>query len=326
MRLGRERKPRPRGRGRVQMFRAGERGGDAVEATGHGDVHADNRDASVDFWLLRKRTRDVERHVGGRGENVVGDELGVLAGQANGAGKAGGGVEPHFAARADRTGVRRCPCEVIDPNRAPVRDECPGHAGKLESRLIVPEFAAAQANRSLRLRFCNRPAHLKRDRQRTRSVTTGDGKHGIGEARVEGAVDLHVQRPVGRERSGAGEAHSVASPGIDCRVERRSPTGEPAGARDVKRGQAGVAHLRRDHALQTHAPFAGRIAWRSADRRLAVGDAGQAEAGREQIERRQRQARRVRLEGQRRSAWPESDRRPASTRSARFLMSRPSLP
>ena len=163
---------------------------------------------------------------------------------------------------------------MIDPNRAPVRDECPRHSGKLESCLIVAEFAAAQANRSLRLRFCDRPAQLKRDRERTRGVTTGHGKHGIGEASVEGAVDLHVQRPVGREGSGAGDAHSVASPGIDCRVNRGSPTGKPAGARDVKRGQAGVAHLRRDHTLQTHAPLAGRIAWRSPDRRLAVGDAG----------------------------------------------------
>ena len=56
LRLGRERKPRPRGRGRVQMFRAGKRSGDAVEATGHGNVHADNRDASVDFGPLAERT------------------------------------------------------------------------------------------------------------------------------------------------------------------------------------------------------------------------------------------------------------------------------
>ncbi len=193
-RLGRERKARPRGRRRVQMFRAGERRGDAVEAAGHGDVHADNRDAPVDSWPLAERTRDVERHVGGRGEDVVGDELSVLAGQANGAGKARGGVEPHFAGGADRTGVRRCPCEMIDPDRAPVRDESSGQSGKLESRLIVAEFAAAQANRSLRLRLCDRASQLKRDRERTRGVATGDGKHGIGEASVEDAVDLHVQR------------------------------------------------------------------------------------------------------------------------------------
>ena len=167
---------------------------------------------------LAERTRNVERHVGGRGENVVGDELGVLAGQANGAGKAGGRIKSHFSSGADRTGVRRCPREMIDPNRASVRDECPGHAGQLESRLIVPQFAAAQPNRSLRLRFCDRPAQLKRDRERTRGVTTGDGKHGIGEPGVEGAVDLHIQRPVGREGSRAGYAHIVASPGIDCRV------------------------------------------------------------------------------------------------------------
>ena len=49
-RLGRQRKPRPRGRGRVQMFRAGKGSRDAGEATGHGNIHADNRDASVDSW------------------------------------------------------------------------------------------------------------------------------------------------------------------------------------------------------------------------------------------------------------------------------------
>ena len=47
-RLGRESKARPRGRGWVQMFRAGERGGYTAEATGYGNVHADNRDAAVD--------------------------------------------------------------------------------------------------------------------------------------------------------------------------------------------------------------------------------------------------------------------------------------
>ena len=146
--LGRERKPRPRCRCRVEMFRAGEGGRDAGEAIGHGNIHADNRDVSVDFGPLRKRTRDVERHVGGRGENGVGDELRVLAGQADGAGKAGGGVEPHFAGRADRTGVRRRSCEMINSDRASVRDECPGHSGQLESGLIVSEFAAAQPHRS----------------------------------------------------------------------------------------------------------------------------------------------------------------------------------
>ena len=118
---------------------------DAGEAIGHGNIHADNRDVSVDFGPLGKRTRDVERHVGGRGENGVGDELRVLAGQADGAGKAGGGVEPHFAGGADRAGVRRRSCEMINSDRASVRDECPGHSGQLESRLIVAEFAAAQA-------------------------------------------------------------------------------------------------------------------------------------------------------------------------------------
>src|ERR1700729_3016993 len=139
------------------MFRAGERGGDAVEATGYGYIHADNRNASVDSWLLSKRTRDVDRHVGGRGENVVGDELGALSGQANGARKAGGGVEPYFAGGAYRTAVRRRPRKAIDPNRVPVRGQCSGDPSELEPRLIVLEFAAAQANRSLRLRFCNRP-------------------------------------------------------------------------------------------------------------------------------------------------------------------------
>ena len=63
-------------------------------------------------------------------------------------------------------------------------------------------------------------------------------------------------------------------PALIVDVNRGSSTGESAGARDIKRGQARIAHLRRDHALQTHPPFAGRIARRSPDRRLAVGDAG----------------------------------------------------
>ena len=300
--LGHEGEPGARGRGRVQMFRAGERGGDTVEATGYGDIHADNRDASVNSWLLSKRTRDVDRHVGGRGENIVGDELGVLAGQANGAGKASGRVEPHFAGGAYRAAVGRCPCETIDPNRVPVRSQGSGDPSELESRLIVPEFAAAQANRSLRLRFCDRPAQLKSDRERAGGVTTGHGKHGIGEPRVEGAVDLHVQRPVGREGSRAGHAHGVARPGIDRDIERCSPSREPAGASDVKRRQPGVAHLRNDHALQTHTPFTRRSVWSSADVGFTVCDAGQAEARRKQIKRRQRHARRIRLEGQGRSS------------------------
>src|SRR3984957_13335311 len=108
----------------------------------------------------------------------------MLAGQANRAWNASGRFKSHFAGRANRTGVRRCPPEVIDPDRASVRDECPRHSGKLESCLIVAEFAAAQPDRSLRLRLCNRPTQLKRDRERTRGMTTGDGKHGIGEASV----------------------------------------------------------------------------------------------------------------------------------------------
>ena len=132
------------------------------------------------------------------------------------------------------------PAKMIDPNRAPVRDECPGHSGKLESRLIVAEFAAAQANRSLRLRLCNRPAQLKRDRERTRGVTAGHGKHGIGEAGVESAVDLHVERPVGREGSGAGDAHGVASPGIDCR--RQATFGLPRAGRSPRRQARASPH------------------------------------------------------------------------------------
>ena len=54
--LASEREPRPRGRGRVQMLRAGNGGRDAVEAIGHGDIHADNRDAPVDSGLLSERS------------------------------------------------------------------------------------------------------------------------------------------------------------------------------------------------------------------------------------------------------------------------------
>ena len=126
----------------------------------------------------------------------------------------------------------------------------------------------------MRLRLRHRSAQLKRDRQRARCVTAGDGKHGIGETGVEGAVDLHIQRPIGRKGRGAGQAQGGASPGVDCRVKRCSASRELAGAGDVERGQAEVAHLRCAHTLQTHPPFAGRTGWCSADRRLAVGDAG----------------------------------------------------
>ena len=78
----------------------------------------------------------------------VGDELRVLAGQVDGAGKASGRVEPHVAGRADRPGVRRRSCKMVNSDRAPVRDECPGHSAQLESGLIVSEFAAAQPHRS----------------------------------------------------------------------------------------------------------------------------------------------------------------------------------
>ena len=132
LRLGRERQPRPR-----------RRLGYAVSCPGRGAATLAKRlgtEISMPTIVmlrrlgpLGKRPRDVERHVGGRGENVVGDELRVLASQANGAGKAGGRIEPHFAGGADRTGVRRCSCEMVDPDRASVRDECPGHAGKLKS-------------------------------------------------------------------------------------------------------------------------------------------------------------------------------------------------
>ena len=127
--LRRERKARPRRRSWVQMFRAGQGSRNAGEAIGHGNIHADDRDLSVDFWPLGKGTGDVERQVGGRGDNVVGDELRVLAVQANGAGKASGGIKPHFTGDADRTGVRRHSGQMIDPNRAPIRDECSSHAG-----------------------------------------------------------------------------------------------------------------------------------------------------------------------------------------------------
>ena len=60
---------------------------------------------------------------------------------------------------------------------------------------------------------------------------------------------------------------------IVASIEVRPPASRPEPATSSGR-QAGVAHLRRDHTLQTHAPFAGRIAGRSADRRIAVGDAG----------------------------------------------------
>ena len=138
-----ERKPGACCRCRVEVFRAGEWSRDAGEPIRHGNIHADNRDVPVDFGLLGERAGDVERHVGGRGENGVGDELRVLAGHANGAGKARGRIKAHVAGRADRTCIWRGPREMINSDRTSVRDECHGHSGHFKSRLIVPELAPA---------------------------------------------------------------------------------------------------------------------------------------------------------------------------------------
>ena len=93
--------------------------------------------------------------------------------------------------------------------------------------------------------------------------------------------DLGVDVTEGHTAENVGDAHVVVRStavrdefGLIDALLGTGSSGKPAGAGDIKRGQAGIAHLRRDHVLETHAPFAGRIAWRSSDRRLAVGDAG----------------------------------------------------
>ena len=298
-----------------------------LKRLGHGDVHRDDRDAAVDIGLLGERAGDVERHVGGRCDDVVRDELGALPVRRMEPGKPAAGSSLTSPLAADRAAVRRRPCEAVDSDRVAVRRPTPADRGELEPGLIVAESAAAQAgpnlapaaSRSFRATEARPPA--------TRSVTARDRKRGVGEAGVELAVDLHVERAVGRKGAEPVRRTALPAPALTATSsDVRPPPSRPEPATSSA-GRAGVARLRRAHALQTQAPVAGRIARRSADRRLAVGDAGQAEAGRDEIERRERQRRRPRLQAERRAG---DGRRATGGRrrraNARSLMSRPSLP
>ena len=137
------------------------------------------------------------RHVRRRRDDVVGDKLSAPAGHLKGARKAGGRVELHLAAHHDRAGVRRCPCELIDADRIAVRLDDTTDRGELEAGLVVAERAAGKPDRPLRLRLRDRAAELHRHRERARNMTAADRKRGVGEAGVEPAVDLHVERAVG---------------------------------------------------------------------------------------------------------------------------------
>ena len=296
-----QRQQRPGGRRRVEVPRAGNGGRDAVEALGHGDVHRDDRDAAADVGRLGEPAGDIEPHIRGRCDDVVGDKLSVPASHLERARKAPDRIEPHFAADLDRAGVRRGSCEPVDADGVPVRLDEPADRGELESGLVVAEGAAGQPDRPLRLRLGDGPAELHRHRERARNMTAIDRKRDVGEAGVEPAVDLHVERAVGAEGRGAGQADRIAGASIDREVKRSAAPAKPAGAGDIERRRGGASGLRRADLLQAQTPVAGWIVGRSADRRLAVGDAGKTEARRENVERRKRQPGRCRAKVERRA-------------------------
>ncbi len=176
--------PRPRRRGRIEVLRARDRGRDAAETAGHGDVHRVDRDpAAESSGVCGERAADVEREVRRRRDDVVGDELGALPDDAEVARKAGGRVEPHLAARADRAAVRRRPGEAVDADRIAVRRDQRADAGELEAGLIVAEASVRERDRPARLGLRERAAQLHRDRQRAADVSAAGRKQGVGEAR-----------------------------------------------------------------------------------------------------------------------------------------------
>ncbi len=120
-------------------------------------------------------------------------------------------------------------------------------------------------------------------------MTAADRKRGVGEAGVEPAIDLHVERATGAEGRGAGQADRIAGARIDREIKRGAAAAETAGAGDIEQRRGDASYLRRADLLQAQTPVARGIVRRSADRRLAVGDASEAEAWRENVERRKRQ-------------------------------------
>ena len=83
-------------------------------------------------------------------------------------------------------------------------------------------------------------------------------------------------------------------------TEVRPPASRPE-AVDVERRQPAAPRLRRADLLQAKPPVAGGIGRRAPDRRVAVGDSGKAEAGRDEIERGQRHRGRARAKIERRA-------------------------
>ena len=210
------------------MLRARNGSRDAAEALRHGDVHRNDRDAAVDIGLLGELAADGQRKIGGRRHDAVGHDLRVPAGHANRAGEAGGRVEPHVAGRRDRPAVGRRAAQPIDADRIAVGDKGAGDSGEPETRLVVTELAIRQPDRPLRLRFRDRPAQLKRERERAGHPAAGKRQSVVGEPGVEPAVDPQIERAVARERRRSGHAKGIGAARIGRGVDRGPPSGEPA--------------------------------------------------------------------------------------------------
>ena len=269
------------------MLRARNGSRDAAEALRHGDVHRIDRDAAVDIGLLREFAADGEREVGGRRHDAVGDDLRVLAGHANRAGEAGRGIEAHLAGRRDRSAVRRRAAQPIDADRISVGDEDSGDFGEPEAGLVVAELAIRQPDRPLRLGLGDGPAQLERERDRRRS---SDGRKGTKRC-------WRARRRAGRRSSGRALPRSTAAPirsrggigaaRIDAGLDRRAPSGEPAGSRDVERRQRVAARQRQAQPLEPDPPVAGwdRPAFLGSSRRRRLSRTRPGPAKRDRVRR-----------------------------------------
>ena len=283
------------------------------------------RPSTLGFWASLPLT--VSAKVGGRRHDAVGHDLRVPAGHANRAGEAGGRVEPQVAGRRDRPAVGRRAAQPIDADRIAVGDEDAGDSGEPETRLVVTELAIRQPDRPLRLGLGDRPAQLKRERERACHPAAGKRQSVVGEPGVEPAVDPQIERALARERRRSGHAKGIGAARIGRGVDRGPPSGEPARSRHVERRQGVAARLRQGDLPEPDAPVAGRIARRSADRRLAVGGS-RTRRGPAKRDRAPRAAAQSRLRGG--QAWTRRGRRATGGRNRRAgrgsAMSSPSPP
>ena len=157
-------------------------------------------------------------------------------------GEARGRVEPHLAARADRAAVRGRPAQTVDADRVAVRGQARADAGELESGLVVADAPLRERDRSrARRASCGVPRTCIATVTAPPTRPPGGGQRDVGEAGVEPAVDLEVERRR-RPSSGAEPVTRTAlpAPGVDREVDRGPAAAEAPGSRDVERRQAGA--------------------------------------------------------------------------------------